>query len=175
MSAPISGSTPSVTAPGWQSGKLRPRLVVEWRASHDSSIRHRSCLFFSFHHDRYPRKEAMRPEGKRYFLYCIYSWGSAMTVLVLALAVHFFIDVHTNKTSPHSFFTWYRIGRVLLKQRKRLRLNEKSAFIGWLALALFCTSIVFLLVVNIIFYATTRMKINQQTAYGRTFHRHKGL
>jgi hypothetical protein len=75
--------------------------------------------------------------------------------MLLALTVHFLIDRTQSVASPHSFFTWYKI--------------------GWLALALFCSTCVFLLLVNIYFFTATRIKISQQTHYGRTFHRHKGL
>ena len=64
-------------------------------------------------HFRYPRKEAMRPEGKRYVFYSLYSWGSAACVTGLAIVVHFFIEDESHgTTSPHSFFTWYRIGKL---------------------------------------------------------------
>ncbi|XP_046631386.1 probable G-protein coupled receptor Mth-like 5 [Daphnia pulicaria] len=104
---------------------------------------------------RYPRKEAMRPEGKRYVFYSLYSWGSAVCVTGLAVMVHFFIEDQSHgTTSPHSFFTWYRI--------------------GWLGLALFCSTCVFLFLVNIYVYFATRSTLSNQTAYGRTFHRTKG-
>jgi len=106
---------------------------------------------------RHPRKEAMRPEGKRYLFYSFYTWGSAAWVVALALVVHFFIDVNAGRpsVSSHSFFTWYKI--------------------GWLGLALFFSSSAFLFLVNIYFYFNSRSSISQQTAYGRTFHRSKGF
>lgn len=106
---------------------------------------------------RHPRKEALRPEGKRYLFYSFYTWGSSVCVVSLALVVHFFIDVKAGKpiTSSHTFFTWYKI--------------------GWLALSLFFSTSVFLMLGNIYFYFNSRSSISKQTAYGRTFHRSKGF
>lgn len=106
---------------------------------------------------RYPRKEAMRPEGRRLGLYSAYAWGASSAILGLALAVDLLIDwrLPLSLAPAHTFFTWYKL--------------------DWLALALFCSTCVFLLLANIYLYVTTRIRIGQQTAYGRTFHRNKGL
>lgn len=55
----------------------------------------------------------MRPEGRRLAFYSLYAWGVAASVTGLAVIVHFFIEDHSKGTavSPHSFFTWYRIGK----------------------------------------------------------------
>lgn len=105
---------------------------------------------------RHPRKEAMRPEGKRLLFYSLYAWGLAAGIAGLAAVVHLFIDGGTGRNvSPHSFFTWYKI--------------------GWLGLALFCFVNVLLFLVNIYLYFSARATLGNQTAYGRTFHRNKGL
>lgn len=68
---------------------------------------------------RHPRKEAMRPEGRRLFFYSLYAWGLATCIAGLALAVHYFIDEPGKSgpiTSPHSFFTWYKIGKLFLSK-----------------------------------------------------------
>ena len=56
----------------------------------------------------------MRPEGRRLIYYSIYAWGLAASVASLAGVVHLFIDEQSGMqtTSPHSFFTWYQIGKT---------------------------------------------------------------
>lgn len=74
--------------------------------------------WFSKPHKRHPRKEALRPEGKRYLFYSFYTWGSSACVVTLALIVHFFIDNNVGKptTSTHTFFTWYKIGNEITRR-----------------------------------------------------------
>lgn len=77
----------------------------------------------------------MRPEGKRLAFYSLYAWGVAASVTGMAIVVHFFIEDHTANAgvSPHSFFTWYRIGKQ--KEVMELKLEMSNGRLlqqaGW--------------------------------------------
>nr|CAD7429778.1 unnamed protein product [Timema monikensis] len=91
-------------------------------------------------------------DGRKYCYYSLYAWGSTLTMTLVALFAHFFLDTGNPMSQPSSI---------------------KQDNVGWLGIAMFFTPVGFTILVNIFFYLTTGQIINRMSTYGRIHHKMK--
>nr|CAD7575544.1 unnamed protein product [Timema californicum] len=91
-------------------------------------------------------------DGRKYCYYSMYAWGSTLTMTLVALFAHFFLDTGNPMSQPSSI---------------------KQDNVGWLGIAMFFTPVGFTILVNIFFYLTTGQIINRMSTYGRIHHKMK--
>nr|CAD7197073.1 unnamed protein product [Timema douglasi] len=91
-------------------------------------------------------------DGRKYCYYSLYAWGSTLTMTLVALFAHFFLDTGNPMSQPSS-------------------ITQDN--VGWLGIAMFFTPVGFTILVNIFFYLTTGQIINRMSTYGRIHHKMK--
>uniref|UniRef100_A0A8D8R3J5 Probable G-protein coupled receptor Mth-like 5 n=1 Tax=Cacopsylla melanoneura TaxID=428564 RepID=A0A8D8R3J5_9HEMI len=109
-------------------------------------------------------------DGRKYFYYSCYVWGSTLCMSFMAIFSHFLLDaevqeagaVHLLPTTPApSHSTW-----ALLNPP-----SQCNRIMGWLGISIFFISVGSILLVNTFFYLTTAQKISRMSVYGRIHHK----
>ncbi|XP_026685519.1 probable G-protein coupled receptor Mth-like 5 [Diaphorina citri] len=109
-------------------------------------------------------------DGRKYFYYSCYVWGSTFCMSFMAVFSHFLLDAEVQESSavhllqttpPPSHSTW-----ALLQPP-----SQCNRIMGWLGISIFFISVGSILLVNTFFYLTTAQKINRMSVYGRIHHK----